>query len=134
MTQKFQIRKHGADLSGGQALVTLLFFVLISITITSAAIVMIIANAISTTKIQEGVTSYYLAESGIENALLRILRNPDYAGETLNIDTSTVVVSVTGTNPKRIVAVSTNGNFKRTVETQMTYTNGYYTISNWREI
>ena len=120
---------------GGQALVTLLFFVLISLTITSAAIIIIIINANTVGKFQEGTLAYNAAESGVENALLRLLRDPNYTGETLTIDTATAVVTVTGANPtKTVVSVGQNGNFKRTIQAQMTYTSGYYTFSNWKEI
>lgn len=120
--------------SAGQALVTLLFFVLISLTITSAAIIIIIINSISVGRFQQGSLAYYAAESGVENALLRLLRDPNYVGETLIVGTGTAVITVTGTNPKTVVVVSQNGNFKRTVQAQMNYNNGYYTFSNWKEI
>ena len=118
----------------GQALITLLFFVLISLTITSAAIIIIIVNSISANKLQEGTLAYYAAESGIENALLLLLRNPNYTGETLTVGSSTVVISVTGSNPKTVVSVGQDGNFKRTIQAQINYTSGYYTFSNWKEI
>lgn len=124
---KFQIQK-------GQALITLLFFILISLTITTGAIIIIIINSVSVSRFQEGTLAYYVAESGVENALLRLLRDPDYTGETLTIGTATAVITVTGTNPKTVVVVSQNGNFKRTVQAQMNYNNGYYTFSNWKEI
>ena len=115
-------------------MITLLFFVLISLTITSAAIIIIIINSISVSRFQEGTLAYYLAESGVENALLRLLRDPNYTGETLTIGSGTAVITVTGINPKTVVVVSQNGNFKRTVQAQMSYNNGYYTFSNWKEI
>ncbi len=118
----------------GQALTTLLIFVVIAVTIASASIAILIANTQSTSKIQQGVTAYYAAESGIENAFLRILRDPNYTGETLSIDTSSAQVTVTGTNPKTVTSVGQYGNFKRTVQAQVTYSSGYYTFSNWREI
>jgi hypothetical protein len=118
----------------GQALVTLLFFILISLTITSAAIIIIIANSLSANKLEEGTAVYYIAESGVENALLRLLRDPNYAGETLGVGNGTVSITVSGNNPKTIVSVGQNGNFKRTVSVQVNYTNGYYTFSNWREL
>ena len=118
---------------GGQALITLLFFVLISLTITTGAIIIIIANSISVGKFQEGTLAYYAAESGVENALLRVLRDSNYAGETLTIGTSSVVITVTG-NPKIVVSTGQNGNFKRTIQAQMNYDNGYYTFSSWKEI
>ncbi len=123
-----------SHLERGQALITLLFFVLISLTITSGAIIIIIANSISGSRSQEGTLAYYIAESGVENALLRLLREPNYTGETLTIGSTTAVITVTGANPKTVVSVGQNGNFKRTVQAQMTYSNGYYTFSSWREI
>lgn len=134
MRDNFQFSIFNFQLQNGQALVTLLFFVIISITISSAAIFMAIANATSTSKIQEGVSAYYIAESGVENALLRLLRDPNYSGETLNIGTSTAVVTVTGANPKTVISIGQNGNFKRTLQAQMDYSSGFYTFTNWKEI
>ena len=119
----------------GQALVTLLFFVLISLTITSAAIIIIIINSSATGKFEAGILAYNAAESGVENAFLRLLRDPDYTGETLIIDTASAVVTVTGVSfPKTIVSVGQSGSFKRTVQAQMNYNSGYYIFSNWKEI
>lgn len=118
----------------GQALITLLFFVLISLTITTGAIIIIIANSLSVSRFQEGAIAYYAAESGIENALLRLLRDPSYTGETLVIGSSTSTVSVAGSNSKIITSVTQNGKYKRTVSVQMDYNNGYYTYSNWKEL
>jgi len=127
MKTKFKIK------DAGQALITLLFFVLISLTIASAAIIIIITNSASANKFQEGTLAYYAAESGVENALLRLLRDPNYTGETLIIGSTTVIATVSG-NPKTVVSVGQNGNFKRTVQAQMNYNNGYYTFSNWKEL
>ena len=134
IVSNFVLRISNFQPQRGQALITLLFFVLISLTITSAAIIIIIINSISVSRFQEGTLAYYLAESGVENALLRLLRDPNYTGETLTIGTGTAVITVTGANPKTVVVVSQNGNFKRTVQAQMNYNNGYYTFSNWKEI
>ena len=117
----------------GQALITLIFFVLISVTIASGAIIMIAVNSMTLTKLQEGNISYDAAEAGIENAILRVVREPSYSGETLTIGNLTVNITVTGSNPKIIEAVGT-GNFKRKVSVQMTENSGRYTISNWKEI
>lgn len=117
----------------GQALITLLFFMLISLTITSAAIIIIISNSISASKLGDGTVAYYAAESGIENALIRLLRDEDYIGETLVVGTGTAIVTVSGDSTKTVVSVGQSGNFKRTVTAKMTYDNGYYTFSNWKE-
>jgi hypothetical protein len=119
----------------GQALVTLLFFILISLTITSGAIIIIIANSQSVSKFQEGDLSYYAAESGVENALLRLLRDPDYTGETLMIGSTTVIATVSGAVfPKTVTATGQNGNFIRKVQAQINYDGTHYTFSNWKEL
>ena len=129
------LRISDFGLQGGQALVTLLFFVLISLTITTGAIIIIIINSNATGKFEAGILAYNAAESGAENALLRLLRDPSYTGETLTIDTTaTAVVTVSGSNPKTVVSVGQNGKFKRTVQAQINYNSGYYTFSNWKEI
>ncbi len=142
-TFNFFARRHSFERRGalltfhfekGQALITLLFFILISLTITTGAIIIIIINSISVGRFQEGALAYYAAESGIENALLRLLRDPNYTGETLTIGEKTAIITVTGSNPKTVVVVGLNGNFKRTVSAQMSYNNGYYTFSSWKEI
>ena len=132
--KNFQFSIFNFQLQKGQALITLLFFVLISLTITSAAIIIIIINSISVSSFQEGTLAYYTAESGVENALLRLLRDPNYTGETLAIGGGTAVITVVGSNPKTVVSVGQNGNFKRTIQAQMDYNSGYYTFSNWKEI
>ena len=134
MTKNFKFQISNFKFQRGQALITLLFFVLISLTITTGAIIIIIANSLSVSKFQEGTLVYYAAESGVENALLRLLRDPNYTGETLTIGSETAVITVSGNNPKTVVSVGQNGNFKRTVQAQMNYSNGYYTFSNWKEI
>jgi len=125
---KFKIKEKG------QALVTLLFFVLISLTITSGAIIIIIANSLSASKLEQGNLAYYAAESGVENALLRLLRDPSYAGETLVIDGTTAQIIVTGINPKTVDSTGISGNFKRKVQAQALFNNGLYTFSNWKEL
>ena len=76
MINKFTINNLQLTINErGQALVTLLFFVIISTIITSAAIVIILVNSTSVAKAQAGISAYYAAESGIENAFLRLLRD-----------------------------------------------------------
>lgn len=118
----------------GQALITLIFFVLIAVTITSGAIIMLAVNSSSFGKFQEGNVAYYSAESGIENAILRVIRDSLYTGETLVADGLNVAITVTGVNPKIVTAESSHGNFKRKVKVEMNYNSGYYNIGKWKEI
>lgn len=121
--------------SSGQALVLLLVFASIAIIITTAAIIMIAVNSGTTTKSDIGNTTLDIAESGAENALLRLLRDPNYGGETLPVNTGQAVITVTpGNFPKTITSIGTFNNFKRTIAVVVGYNNNQYTVSSWKEI
>lgn len=122
-------------LQKGQTLITLLFFTVIAVTITSAAIIIIFVNNLASDKLVQGSRAYYIAESGIENALLRFLRNPSYTGETnLMVGEGTADILITGTGPYIITSVGSIGTYKRTIEVTADYTNNILTVISWREI
>lgn len=118
----------------GQTLVSLMIFMVTAIIIITAAVAVIISNAKSTSKFYQGIVSYDLAESGIENAIIRLLRDPSYSGETLALGEDTVQIQVLGggASPYTITSTSTNGNFKRTIQATASY-NNILTISSWEE-
>lgn len=118
----------------GQTLVTLLIFIVIGITITSAAVVMTITNSQNITKFQEGMIAFQIAESGAENAVIRLLRDPSYTGETLAVGTGTAVITVSGTTTKTILSSGTNGNYFRKVQVVASYVNNVFTITSWQEV
>lgn len=120
--------------SRGQALVVLLVFIVISITITSAAVVIILVNSRATTRFEQGVTTVALADSGAENALLRLLRDPQYSGETLTIGPDSVTVNVSGTSTKTIRSGATAGKYLRDVEVTAIATPGGITVTSWKEV
>src|SRR4029077_7648817 len=101
----------------GQALITLLFFTVIGVTVTSAAVAMIMVNALSGTKQQQGEVAYEIAESGAENGLIRLLRDPTYIGETLPVGSGSATITVTGSgtsgSPFVILSKGTKGIFMR---------------------
>lgn len=124
--------------SSGQALVLLLVFASIAITITSAAVIMIAVNSATTTKADIGNTTLDVAESGTENALLRLLRDPNYGGETIrDLPVTGGVIDITvspGNFPKTITSIGTYNNFKRTIQVAVGYNNNQYTVNSWKEI
>ena len=120
--------------SMGQALISLLFFMIIAITITSAAIIMIFTNSLSASAAQQGDVSYAAAENGIENALLRLLRDPTYKGETLPSNGGNATVQIVGNDPYTITSDGYVNSYKRTIQVVASYTTGQLTISSWKEI
>lgn len=124
----------------GQALITLLVFMIIGITITSAAIGMILVNSLSGTKQQQGELAYQVAQSGAENAVLRVIRTPppQYSGETLAIGNGTATITVSGSgtvaSPYVILSRGQIGNFIRQVEVRAQYQNNLFQITSEREV
>lgn len=120
----------------GQALITLLFFVAISTIVTSAAIVLLYESSISTTRLSEGTLSYSTAESGIEEALLRLLRDPTYTGSTISNEDGNAIIEVssTGANTYSIISTSSVRNASRRIQVDIIYNEGVFDITSWREM
>lgn len=118
----------------GQTLVILLVYMIIAVTITSAAVVMVLNSSTGTGKVHQGATAFDIAESGAENAILKLLRDRNYAGETLDIGNGQAEVTVTGTNPKTIISTGTLNNFSRSVRVLVNINNGELTVTSWKEI
>ncbi|KKQ92742.1 MAG: hypothetical protein UU16_C0034G0006 [Candidatus Woesebacteria bacterium GW2011_GWA2_40_7] len=122
---------------GGQALLMLLFFVLVGITVATAATFAVAANSEAATTQSEGIIAKEMADSGIEVAMLGILRdNDNYTGETItDLNGGTTVVTVTGGSIKTIDSIATNGSFVKKVEVIVTYSNNVLGIPTyWKEI
>lgn len=118
----------------GQTLVLLLVFVMMAIAITAAATVIIAVNSASTTNISLGIATKQMAETGAEKAILSVLRDPSYTGETFNLDTGTVFATVSGITILTIDSTAVNGEFTKEVEVIVNYGNNVLTPVSWKEI
>jgi hypothetical protein len=123
----------------GQALITLLFFMIIGLMVTSAAVVLMYVNAIGGSKQQDGEIAYQAALSGAENAKIRIIRDPTYTGESnlqIGSGSATIVASGSGTvaDPYVITSTGTRGNFIRKVQIKATYVGNFFSVLTEKEI
>jgi hypothetical protein len=118
----------------GQTAVFMLMFVIIGVTISSAAIVLIGTNSTNVSMFQDSVAVYQAAEAGAENTMVRILRDPTYSGETISINGGVVTITVTGTDPKTIVSTALFHDYERKVQVIASDTNGLLRVSSWKEI
>ncbi len=122
----------------GQALVTLIFFMVFATTVTTAAVFVIATNSISGAKFQEGSIAYEIAQSGADNALVRLLRNPAYTGETLSVGSGSAIVSVTGTgtvgDPYIILSKGMNGYFVKQIQVTAQLVNSQMSVISQKEI
>ena len=119
----------------GQALLTVIFIAVIGILITTGALYALLNNINTATLEEVGVMTHSAAESGIENALIRLIRNPSYTGETMILDDNrTVVVTVTGSSSQTITATATTGLVTQRVAVVVHYNGGVLTIDSWKSI
>lgn len=124
-----------AGKESGQMLVALLAFMAMSITITSAATAITLVNTQTTSKFSQGQEALSLAETGAENALMRLLRDPTYTGpETLTLLNGTATISVSGSSPKTITSEGKSGEFRRRVQVTATQVNNVLTVNSWSEV
>jgi len=117
----------------GQTLVALLFFVLMGVIITAASAIILSTNALAASRLTQGEIARQLTESGAETALLSLLRDRNYTGETLVMEDATILIDVTGTTEKIIAVTVTQGDFIRKLEVDVSY-DGVMVPGEWREI
>lgn len=121
----------------GQTIIALLIFMMLAILITTTAVMITVINAQTNTGYTSGELALQAAESGAENGLLRLERDPTYTGETITINSSTTAtITVSGTTTRTLTSVGTVagiGSYKRTVVVTATYSNNTFTVTNWVE-
>lgn len=119
----------------GQALIILLFFAVIAINVTAAATVIILINSLSGSKFQQGIIAYEIAQAGAENAKLRLLRDPNYTGESLNVGNGNAVVQVTNSGDEyTILSQGKLGNFMRQIQITASYSANLLIFSSEEEV
>lgn len=120
--------------ASGQALVTLLFFTVIAIIVTSAAVTVMVLNLQGASSLEQGTDAYALAESGAENVLIRLLRDPAYTGETMYLADGQVTATVSGSAVKIATVSAVSGTSQRKIEVRAVYNNYIYTVQSWKEV
>lgn len=120
--------------SKGQAMVTLLFFVIIAITVTSGAVMISIANTQSAHELEQSFGALQVAESGAEEALLRLIRDPEYVGGTIAVGDGISSIVITGDTQKIATSSGKLGDITRSIQVQLQYDNNVLTLVSWKEV
>jgi fibronectin-binding autotransporter adhesin len=109
---------HDTKQKGNVLIIVMLLFVVISLSIASGLVVPVLrANRIARSELKSK-QSYFLAESGIEDAYYRIKNSKQIsASETLILDgqTATTTITTVGTSQKTIVAQGDVDNVQRKI-------------------
>jgi len=127
-------RRRAIASRGGQALVVLLFYMIIAITLSTTAVAVMVSNSLSVTRSEQSAIAIEIAEAGAQNAVIRLLRATDYTGETLTVGGGSATVTVSGGNTKTIISTGTIADFSRTVQVTVTLTGGVLSVTSWSEL
>jgi ABC-type nitrate/sulfonate/bicarbonate transport system substrate-binding protein len=117
----------------GQTLIALLVFMLVAMTVTIAASAVAIINIQSNNNFTSGSEALLNANSGVEDTILKLERDPSYSGGTLNIGSGSATITVSGSGTLTIVSVGSSGNFQRTVTATITDTSNVMSLTSWSE-
>ncbi|GIK84228.1 MAG: hypothetical protein BroJett025_08500 [Patescibacteria group bacterium] len=118
----------------GMALVTVLIFSAIAMVVIVTSISLTTITSQSSRTFLQGQRALHVAESGAENALMRLIRDPTYTQEELTIDDGTARIVVSGTSPRIVTVTGEVGNSVRQVEVQVSDQNGIMTVTSWKEL
>jgi hypothetical protein len=121
----------GHNQEKGYAMILLLVFSVMAVTLISAAMNIMLITTQETSQEELSREALGVTEAGIEEALLRILRNPNYTGGTIPIDSTNVSVQVSGTTVKTISAQATVGSVTRVVTAKADFSGPVLTIQSW---
>ena len=107
MKQQWDYAKDRLTLRSGYAMVVLLVFVIMALTLVSAAVNIMLVTTQTASMSEQSEMSLAEAEAGVEEALLRAIRNPNYTGGTLTIGGDNVTIGVSGGSLKTITTRAT---------------------------
>lgn len=119
---------------GSSSIMLVSIIMLITFLVSAAVAVSYSLSRDAVTQIQSE-RALAAAESGAEEGLLRLLRNPGATGPfSLSLDGSDVTITYMGTTPQVITSQATYGSLTRTLQVEASFTDGQLNVSEWQEI
>ncbi len=120
--------------NSGIALISVIIVCTVAMIVIVAGLTLSTTTSQSNTRFIHGGRALLLAETGAENALLRLLRDPNYQGEVLNLPDGTAKIEVTQANGVQHVLITGSTEFSsRQIDIKISYDHGMMKIDSWRE-
>jgi hypothetical protein len=117
----------------GQALTSLLIIMFVGLSIITTSVGLLNSSLLSTSRLVESNEALSVAESGAEDALIKILRNPNYIGSTLPVDGGLATINIATTNPFTFISTGVVGSHQRSIKVTINNQNGITTVTSWKE-
>ena len=123
----------------GNILITVIIFMFIATLVITGAVITILSSSSSVSKVEQGQMAYQAAEGGMDEAVIQLLRNPNYGNPPVtetNIPTgqATFTLTVSGGATKTIDSYGKFGAFTRHIQTTASYNVGTLSVNPWQEV
>lgn len=119
----------------GMALVTVIIFAVVGLIVITLGITLSISTSQANLHSLQAQQAFHIAEAGVENALIRVLRDPHYQGEVLTLNDGTATIEVSNGESSQVVTVV--GEYRATtkkIEVRLSEQNGIMRVESWKEI
>lgn len=114
-------------------MILLIAFVAIAMSVITATVAVNIINGRNTRGTEASTDALTIARSGVENAMIRLIRDPSYTGESMTIGDGTATIVVTGTTQKTIRSTGTVSDHSHTIEVVASTSGGIVSAVSWNE-
>lgn len=118
----------------GQALLPLLILLLLVLTLGVGVLQLSIGGMLISSSSQGGEAVLVATEGALENGLMRILRNPSYSGESLQVGGIPCTISTSGSTTILMVASCNSGRSIRKIKAEISSNQGRMVVNNIKEI
>lgn len=120
----------------GQAMVLVIVVSVVLLVVAGAAAAMVVANILALSREEQGILAYSLAESAVEEGILRSLRDPglEIVSEEIIMEGGVAELRIVGSDPKVITATGTKSLQQKTIEVVLRFDEGQLVIDSWNEI
>lgn len=120
--------------TAGQAMLPVLLIMLTVLVLGAAGLHLSLGGLMISRASFEGERVLVAAEGALENGLLRLLRQPNYAGETLQVAGFDCTIAVSGEAIKTISGVCQSPVARRGLQASVSFINGEMVVSDYEEI
>jgi hypothetical protein len=84
---------------------------------------------------QQGKQAFSVADSCVEEAYYRLKLDSGYTGGTLNFDSGSCIIAITGSGSNRTINIEASlGDYTQKIESEVTISGSEIVIDSWEEI
>lgn len=118
----------------GQALLPVIIVMAIVLVLGVGALHLSVGGMLISFSSREGETALLATEGALENGLMMILRNPSYAGESLQVSGYPCTITVSGQSPAVMIAECQSDRAIRRLQAEVSFIDGEMVVDNLQEI